>query len=729
MAANIRPTVRLQQLGHGGRLFRAMLDQEYAVVGENGTAFGREYADRVEPVLARGQGRQRFMLQMQQGLVVAAHVRWVGNDDIEFPPPDRCRPAAVQELDIPRRQLAHVFTGDRQCAFADVDGRNLAEAALTRDGDRDRATARAKIEHLPFGFTRDLAQREVDQQFRLGARHEGRGTDQQLMGPELPGTRDVGHGFTAKAPLEYGDKALGGQLVEFVFGVCEQVAAGHVDCPAQKDLGVQPRRFTHLRQALRGVRNSGIESHDRVHSPKLTNVTSLPMNVYSNILDMVGQTPMLEVTHLDTGPCRLFLKLELMNPGGSIKDRIGISMIEEAEKRGDIRPGDTIVEATAGNTGLGLALVAAQKDYRLVIVLPDKMSQEKIFNLRAMGAEVILTRSDVGRGHPEYYQDLGKRVAEERGAYFINQFGNPDNPLAHETGTAPEILEQMGGDLDAIVLGVGSSGTVSGIGKFLKEHAPHVDMVLADPEGSILTDYINEGVIGEGGSWLVEGIGEDFIPDIADFDKVVKAFAISDAESFAVARELLRKEGVLAGSSSGTLLAAALRYCREQTAPKRVVTFACDTGNKYLSKLYNDFWMEDQGFIEREHCGDLRDLIGRPHGERATTTVGPTDILTTAHNRLRNAGFSQLPVMHDGRLVGIVTEDAIIQFVYGHPDLMTAPVEQAMESAFIKLDKSESLNNLVAMLRVQPYAAIMDGDDFQGLITRSDVLNYLRRQM
>jgi len=453
------------------------------------------------------------------------------------------------------------------------------------------------------------------------------------------------------------------------------------------------------------------------------------MNVYSNILEMVGETPMLEVTNIDTGPCRLFLKMELMNPGGSIKDRIGISMIEQAEKRGDIKPGDTLVEATAGNTGLGLALVAARKGYHLILVLPDKMSQEKIFNLRAMGADVVLTRSDVGRGHPEYYQDLGRKIAEEKDAYFINQFGNPDNPLAHETTTAPEIVEQMNGKLDAIVLGVGSSGTVSGIGKYLSEHAPEVEMILADPVGSVLTNWINKGEMGVGGSWLVEGIGEDFIPDIANFEKVTKAYAINDAESFAAARELLRKEGVLAGSSSGTCMAAALKYCREQTEAKTVVTFACDTGNKYLSKLFNDFWMEDQGFIEREKFGDLRDLVGRPHGERATITVGPADVLTTAHNRLRNAGFSQLPVMEETELVGVVTEDAIIQFVYGRPELMTAPVKDAMESAFIKLDRKESVNNLVAMLRVQPYAAIMDGDEFVGLITRSDVLNYLRRQM
>ena len=355
------------------------------------------------------------------------------------------------------------------------------------------------------------------------------------------------------------------------------------------------------------------------------------MHVYSNILEMVGQTPMLEVTGIDTGPCRLFLKLELMNPGGSIKDRIGVSMIEEAERRGDIKPGDTLVEATAGNTGLGLALVAARKGYKLILVLPDKMSQEKLFNLRAMGAEVVLTRSDVGKGHPEYYQDLGRSIAKEQGAYFINQFGNPDNPLAHEQTTGPEILEQMNGDLDAIVLGVGSSGTVSGLSKYLKEHAPGVKLVLADPAGSILADYINKGEIGESHSWLVEGIGEDFIPDIADFSQVTKAYAISDAESFDAARLLLRKEGLLAGSSSGTLLAAALKYCREQDEAKNVVAFACDTGNKYLSKLYNDFWMEDQGFIARPAHGDLRDLIGRLHDERATITVGRSDVLTTAH--------------------------------------------------------------------------------------------------
>jgi cystathionine beta-synthase len=452
------------------------------------------------------------------------------------------------------------------------------------------------------------------------------------------------------------------------------------------------------------------------------------MKVYKKVLDMVGRTPMLEVTQIDTGPCRLFLKLELMNPGGSIKDRIGVSMIAAAEARGDISPGDTLVEATAGNTGLGLALAAAQKGYRLVLVLPDKMSQEKIFNLRAMGAEVILTRSDVNRGHPEYYQDLARRIAEDSGAYFINQFGNPDNPRAHEETTAPEILEQLDHDVDAVVVGVGSSGTISGMSRHFRDHAPGLEIVLADPEGSILAGFIETGQLGTGGSWLVEGIGEDFIPDIADFSLVTRAYSISDAESFAAARELLRKEGILAGSSSGTVLAAALKYCREQSEPRRVVTFACDTGNKYLSKLYNDFWMEDNGFIQRPSHGDLRDLIGRPHGERATITVGPDDILTTAHNRLRNAGFSQLPVMEGDRLVGVITEDDIIRFVFGKPALMTEAVSRAMRTSFLRVDPGTSINNLVALLHGDSYAAVTDDDDeFLGLITRTDVLNYLRK--
>ena len=262
------------------------------------------------------------------------------------------------------------------------------------------------------------------------------------------------------------------------------------------------------------------------------------MSVFSNVLELIGNTPIVRINHLDTGPCELFIKLESQNPGGSIKDRIGLKMIEDAEAAGKISPGSTLVEGTAGNTGLGLALVAAQKGYHLLLVIPDKMSREKISNLKAMGAEVVLTRSDVAKGHPEYYQDLAKRLASEMdNAFFINQFSNPSNPKAHEETTGPEIWEQMDADLDAIVLGVGSSGTVTGLSKYFAREAPDLELVLADPEGSILAEYINQGTLStKSGSWMVEGIGEDFLPTISDFTHVSKAYRISDKESFQAGR-------------------------------------------------------------------------------------------------------------------------------------------------------------------------------------------------
>ncbi|MDE2460491.1 MAG: pyridoxal-phosphate dependent enzyme [Gammaproteobacteria bacterium] len=452
------------------------------------------------------------------------------------------------------------------------------------------------------------------------------------------------------------------------------------------------------------------------------------MKIYSNVLEMVGRTPMLELKRLDVGPCRLFLKLELMNPGGSIKDRIGLSMIAEAEKRGDLKPGGTIIEATAGNTGLGLALVAAQKGYRLVLVIPDKMSQEKIFNLRAMGAEVVLTRSDVGKGHPEYYQDLARRMAAEQGAFFINQFGNPDNVKAHETTTAPEIWEQMEHRLDAVVAGVGSSGTLTGLGHYFRKVAPQVEMVLADPQGSVLADYLHTGKLGPKGSWLVEGIGEDFIPDICDLSVVKQAYSIPDSEAFAVAREVLKKEGLLLGSSSGTLIAAALRYCRAQKTAKRVVTLGADTGNKYLSKLYNDFWMIEQGFMERPRRGDLGDYVGRPYWERATVYVGPADTLETAHTRMRNNGISQLPVIEGRKFLGAVTENDLIHAVRGDKRGFALEVRVALDADFPRIAAKAKPDALFALLEQKTSVAIMHDEEFLGLVTRSDLLNRLRLQ-
>ncbi len=318
---------------------------------------------------------------------------------------------------------------------------------------------------------------------------------------------------------------------------------------------------------------------------------------HGNVLSLIGNTPMVELTHLDTGCCRLFAKLELNNPTGSIKDRIALSMIEAAERDGKLSPGDSIIEATAGNTGLGLALVAAQKGYPLIIVMPDKMSMEKEYNLTAMGATVIRTRSDVVKGHPEYYQDVAARLSKEKNAFYINQFSNPANVKAHIETTGPEIWEQMGGEVNAFVCGVGSGGTLSGVGGYLKSRSADIDIVLADPVGSILAPLHNTGVAPEAGSWVIEGIGEDFIPDICDMGLVDVAYEVSDKDALLAARELLAKEGLMGGSSTGTLLQGALNYCREQTTPKNVVTLVCDTGNRYLSKMYNDDWMKQQGLL------------------------------------------------------------------------------------------------------------------------------------
>ena len=451
------------------------------------------------------------------------------------------------------------------------------------------------------------------------------------------------------------------------------------------------------------------------------------------ILSLIGETPLVEITQFDTGPCQLFLKLENQNPTGSIKDRIALSMIEAAEEEGKLEPGGTVIEATAGNTGLGLALVAAAKGYRVVLVIPDKMSQEKISHVRALGAEVRLTRSDVTRGHPEYYQDVAARLAEEiPGAFYANQFGNPANPLAHERTTGPEIWEQMRHDVDAVVVGVGSGGTLTGLGRFFNRVKPRrgIEMVLADPTGSVLYEYVKTGKLVESGSWAVEGIGEDFIPEIADMSLVTDAFEIDDEESFAIARDLLQKEGIFGGSSTGTLVAGALRYCRQQTQPKRVVSFVADTGNKYLSKMYNDFWMAEQGFIHRPPHGDLNDLISHRYEAGEVISVGPTDTLLTAFKRMRDADVSQLPVVdQSGRAIGILDESDVLVKVHRDATHFNDPVRNAMTDRLETLPPNAKFNDLLEVFDRGRVAIVMEDDKFLGLITRTDLLSYLRLNM
>lgn len=492
--------------------------------------------------------------------------------------------------------------------------------------------------------------------------------------------------------------------------------------------------------------------------PAPTTRANAPLTMpFRGVLDMIGNTPMLELSRLDTGSpdIRLFGKMELMNPAGSIKDRIGLAMIEAAERDGRLNPNatptPTIIEATAGNTGLALALVGKQRGYHIKFVMPDKMSQEKIQHLRAMGAEVILTRSDVEKGHPEYYQDMAAALAKTiPNSLYVNQFGNLDNPKAHYDTTGPEIWKQMEpvGGIDAFVCGVGSGGTLSGVGKFLREKNPACKLILADPAGSILTPLVNEGKVVKPGSWLVEGMGEDFVPDICDLKLVSEAIAVTDAEAFFAARELLAKEGILSGSSTGCILSAALTYCRKMAAhkkvggggPMNVVTLICDSGAKYLSKMFNDFWMIDNGFIKREKTDDLRDLIARRHDFNEDHTLRETDPVRNVIKRMGMYGVSQMVVKDEsGKVTGIVDEGDILLAVNidggdekhpGEGGAFDRPVSDFMTRRLETIRPEAPVSALMPIFRADRVAIVVDKQGtYFGLITKFDMINYLRSQL
>jgi len=464
--------------------------------------------------------------------------------------------------------------------------------------------------------------------------------------------------------------------------------------------------------------------------PTTTPKQATPAPIYTDILDMVGNTPMIELNRLDTGPCRLLAKLECQNPGNSIKDRIAISMVDAAEQDGSLKPGGHIVEATAGNTGIALALVGTQRGYDVTVVVPDKMSEGKISHLRAMGAEVIMARSDVEKGHPDYYQEVAQRIADERNSFYVNQFSNEANVQAHYDTTASEIWEQTGGQFDAFVAGVGSGGTVTGVGRFLKERNPDIQLILADPSGSVLAPLINEGRTVPPGTWLVEGIGEDFIPDILDLEVIDEAIHIDDRDAFLTARDILRKQGILAGSSSGTLVAAALEWCRRQDEPKTVVTLICDNGAKYLDKMFNDFWMMDQGFLQRKEHGNLRDLIARRHARGEDWTLQPTMPLLQAFKMMRLYDVSQVAVLDEhGSVCGIIDESDVLLAVSSDAESFKRPVAEFMTRKLETISPEQDVHSLLPIFQDDKVAIVVDQDQFLGLITKIDLITYLRKQL
>ena len=446
---------------------------------------------------------------------------------------------------------------------------------------------------------------------------------------------------------------------------------------------------------------------------------------YDNIVEVVGWTPLVRLRRIARGlRTPVYGKAENLNPGGSVKDRIGLAIIEGAERRGELRPGGVVVEATSGNTGIGLAIAAAIKGYRCIFTIPDKMSSEKIRLLRAFGAEVIVVPTAVPPDHPEYYIQKAKTiVAQTPGAIFANQHYNPDNPDAHYRTTGPEIWEQTQGKITHFVCSPGTGGTVTGAGRYLKERNPAVRVIAGDPVGSIYSEYARTHEKGPGGPYKVEGIGGDKIPTSLDFSLVDEWMTVSDADAFRAARRLTREEGIFIGGSGGLNVVTALEVARRlDDASAFVVTILCDTGERYLSKLYDDVWMRENQMLEAERLTAGQLLNRHPEELPPLVSVGPTANLRQALNLLSTWGLSQIPVVDGDDCVGSVQEGLMAR-VLEDGRLLDRPVSELMGAPFPVIDADVPIDRLVTLLSKEtPAALVRDQGRLAGIVNRYDVL-------
>lgn len=454
------------------------------------------------------------------------------------------------------------------------------------------------------------------------------------------------------------------------------------------------------------------------------------LKVHKSILQTIGQTPLVRINKINKGLKPLILaKVESFNPGGSVKDRIGIEIIEEAERDGRLRPGGTIVEATSGNTGMGLAIAAAAKGYRCIFTIPDKMSIEKIRLLRALGAEVIVTPTAVPHESPESYTEVAKRLVRETpNSILANQYFNPRNPEAHYRTTGPEIWEQTGGQVDAFICGMGTGGTISGVGRYLKEQNPSVKVIAVDPHGSILRDYFYTKKIPQTfKTYQVEGIGQDFVPGTLHYEFIDDIIEVSDKESFLTARRLAREEGILAGGSCGTAMAGALKVAEQLTEQHVIVVLLPDTGERYLTKMYNDDWMRENRFLVPERITN-RFVVDAKHGITGVISIGPSDTVRKALDLLNQHNISQLPVLEGDKSVGSIEESELMSTVLANPAAFDAPVRDCMKQPFPKVHADELISQAVAFLtKRQPAVLVEDKERLIGILTRYDVIEYMSR--
>jgi cystathionine beta-synthase len=445
-------------------------------------------------------------------------------------------------------------------------------------------------------------------------------------------------------------------------------------------------------------------------------------HVLDSILDATGATPMVRLSRIGRDlPCELLGKCEFMNPGGSVKDRIGVRMLLDAEKSGRIKPGDTLIEPTSGNTGIGLAMAAAVRGYRVIITMPEKMSQEKQVVLEALGAEIIRTPTEAAWDAPESHIGVAKRLKEIiPSSHILDQYSNPSNPLAHEDGTGREIIDQCGGKLDAVVMTAGTGGTITGVAKVIKREVPGCKIIGVDPEGSILAGP------GEIKTYKVEGIGYDFIPDVLDRRLVDGWIKSNDRDSFLVARQLIRQEGLLIGGSSGAAVWAAMQVCRELGPGKRVVVILPDSIRNYLTKFVDDRWMRQQGFFKADwEVGTVADIM-RSTGRRNVISLDLNDKVSRATDLFKTHGISQMPVLDNGKLAGILTEsDLLHQLMTGRVDKETV-VAEVMERKVSTVSLHASSGELPRIFERGEVAIVVDENRaVLGILTKMDLIEML----